>query len=72
MKTCPNPSREEIQKALSGNLCRCTGYTQILEAVETAVAEAVGTPSPTPAWVEERTHVREPELEPRIPVEEQN
>src|SRR5258707_3285991 len=32
----PAPSREEIQQALSGNLCRCTGYLQIFEAVEEA------------------------------------
>jgi carbon-monoxide dehydrogenase small subunit len=31
-----NPTREEIQEALSGNLCRCTGYLQIFEAVEAA------------------------------------
>ena len=30
------PSRHEIQEALSGNLCRCTGYTQIVNAVEVA------------------------------------
>lgn len=29
-----NPSKEEIKEALSGNLCRCTGYTPIIEAVE--------------------------------------
>jgi len=34
----PAPSREEIAHALSGNLCRCTGYTKILEAVEQAAA----------------------------------
>ena len=32
------PSRERIREALSGNLCRCTGYLQIFEAVEAAVA----------------------------------
>jgi aerobic-type carbon monoxide dehydrogenase small subunit (CoxS/CutS family) len=32
----PSPTREEIKQALSGNLCRCTGYTQILDAVEVA------------------------------------
>ena len=32
----PSPSREEIQEALSGNLCRCTGYSKIYDAVEAA------------------------------------
>ena len=30
----PNPSREEIEDAISGNLCRCTGYLQIVKAIE--------------------------------------
>jgi len=34
----PHPSRERIAEALSGNLCRCTGYLQIIEAVEAAAA----------------------------------
>src|SRR2546426_10158888 len=32
----PNPSRERIKEAVSGNLCRCTGYQQIFEAIEEA------------------------------------
>ncbi|MGB9660510.1 MAG: (2Fe-2S)-binding protein [Moorellaceae bacterium] len=32
----PEPTRQEIATAISGNLCRCTGYTKILEAVELA------------------------------------
>jgi aerobic carbon-monoxide dehydrogenase small subunit len=34
----PDPSREEIAEALCGNLCRCTGYTPIVEAIEDAAA----------------------------------
>lgn len=36
----PRPSRDEIREALSGNLCRCTGYKNIVDAVE-AAAEAM-------------------------------
>jgi carbon-monoxide dehydrogenase small subunit len=32
----PNPSRERIREAISGNLCRCTGYQQIVESIEEA------------------------------------
>ncbi len=35
----PNPTRDQIREALSGNLCRCTGYQQIFEAVEAASAK---------------------------------
>jgi carbon-monoxide dehydrogenase small subunit len=33
----PHPSREEIKTSLEGNLCRCTGYEQIIEAIESVV-----------------------------------
>jgi len=36
------PTREEIKEALSGNLCRCTGYIKIYEAVELAAARVRG------------------------------
>ncbi|MCL2716157.1 MAG: 4-hydroxybenzoyl-CoA reductase subunit gamma [Alphaproteobacteria bacterium] len=36
----PAPSEEEIRTALSGNLCRCTGYVKIIEAVKTAAGAA--------------------------------
>jgi len=36
LKESPNPSNEEILTALEGNLCRCTGYTKIIEAVHYA------------------------------------
>ena len=38
----PSPSREEIREALEGNLCRCTGYQNIVNAVETASEKLAG------------------------------
>jgi carbon-monoxide dehydrogenase small subunit len=36
LQTNPDPSEEEIRKALAGNLCMCTGYVQIVDAVKEA------------------------------------
>ena len=38
LETAPNPSVDEIKTALAGNLCRCTGYMRIFEAVAAAAA----------------------------------
>ena len=38
----PRPSRERIRRELVGNLCRCTGYTKILDAVQEHAAEGIG------------------------------
>jgi carbon-monoxide dehydrogenase small subunit len=35
----PDPTEDDVRRALSGNLCRCTGYRQILDAVREAAAE---------------------------------
>jgi aerobic carbon-monoxide dehydrogenase small subunit len=40
LQKTPHPTREEINEGLSGNLCRCTGYAQICEAVAKAAEEA--------------------------------
>jgi aerobic carbon-monoxide dehydrogenase small subunit len=48
----PNPSEEEIRDALSGNICRCTGYQHIVEAVQAAaqtMASSAAVPSGTGA-----------------------
>jgi len=38
LQSNPNPSEAEIRKALAGNLCMCTGYVQIVDAVKAAAA----------------------------------
>jgi len=42
LDTNAHPSRDQIREALSGNLCRCTGYQQIFEAVEEAIVRIAG------------------------------
>ena len=38
----PSPTREEISAGISGNLCRCTGYVRIVDAIEATAAELKG------------------------------
>ncbi len=42
LKTIPNPTEEEIKHALEGNLCRCTGYVNIVEAIKWAAERMRG------------------------------
>ncbi len=44
----PNPTRAEIREAIAGNLCRCTGYKQIVDAIEVTARQRQGNP-PTKA-----------------------
>ena len=44
----PDPTREDVMRAISGNICRCTGYTTIIDAVLDAAArrrEAAAAPA---------------------------
>jgi carbon-monoxide dehydrogenase small subunit len=42
----PSPSEHEIREAIAGNLCRCTGYNNIVKAVQQAAAEMSAQPEP--------------------------
>lgn len=44
----PNPSETEIRQAISGNLCRCTGYNKIVEAIQYAAAKMAQTADSMP------------------------
>jgi carbon-monoxide dehydrogenase small subunit len=52
LKTKLSPTRSEIAAALAGNLCRCTGYLKIFEAVELAAARMRGEDVPQPDPIE--------------------
>lgn len=49
----PNPSDEEIRHAISGNICRCTGYMNIVKAYQQAAGEMHGAPAAVAAAKEE-------------------
>jgi carbon-monoxide dehydrogenase small subunit len=52
LQSTPNPSEEQIRKGLEGNLCRCTGYTNIVKAVQSASQTiSAGAAAPVPAQV---------------------
>ncbi|MBI5440861.1 MAG: (2Fe-2S)-binding protein, partial [Deltaproteobacteria bacterium] len=40
----PHPCREEVRRSIGGNLCRCTGYAKIVEAIEDAAAKRAAQP----------------------------
>ncbi len=44
LQTNPNPTEEEIRWGISGNLCRCTGYVNIVKAIEYAARKMQGEP----------------------------
>ena len=46
VKNFPNPTEEQIREQLDGNLCRCTGYHNIVKAIKAASATNAGAPSP--------------------------
>ena len=39
LERSPEPQTDEIREALAGNLCRCTGYGRIVEAVQAVIAQ---------------------------------
>jgi carbon-monoxide dehydrogenase small subunit len=45
LKENANPSEEEIRFGISGNLCRCTGYQNIVKAIQYAAAKLSGAPA---------------------------
>ncbi len=51
----PQPTEDEIRRAISGNLCRCTGYVNIVKSIQYAakqMREAQATPAPAPVGAE--------------------
>lgn len=49
----PSPSEAEIRHGIEGNLCRCTGYHNIVKAIEYAAAKMRGEEPPPPEWEKE-------------------
>ena len=55
LEASPRPSRAEVEDGLAGNLCRCAGYEQIIEAVLDVAAQAAGQADPSPDRSPDRT-----------------
>jgi carbon-monoxide dehydrogenase small subunit len=53
----PHPSEAEIREGLAGNLCRCTGFTRIIESVAAAARATESNPATEPA-LEQTNHAR--------------
>ena len=53
LQTQPNPTEEEIRRGISGNLCRCTGYVNIVKAIQYGAAKLRGE---TPVSTQELSH----------------
>ena len=51
LRRSPRPSRDAIRQAVAGNLCRCTGYTKIVDAIEEYATQPDGDPGPAAAEV---------------------
>jgi aerobic-type carbon monoxide dehydrogenase small subunit (CoxS/CutS family) len=65
LATTPRPTRDDVEEGLAGNLCRCAGYEQIIEAVLAAAADGGGRePAATPA-VGDRSAVPDANLAPQ-------
>jgi carbon-monoxide dehydrogenase small subunit len=65
LATTPHPTRADVEEGLAGNLCRCAGYEQIIEAVLAAAAGARGeTPAASPA-VGDRSAVPDANMAPQ-------
>jgi aerobic-type carbon monoxide dehydrogenase small subunit (CoxS/CutS family) len=60
LERSPNPSREEIESALAGHVCRCTGYVKIIAAVEAAARGDVRSAQAEPSLADAETG--EPEV----------
>lgn len=46
LRECPLPTREQVAKAIAGNICRCTGYVQIVDAIMATAERRAGRAAP--------------------------